>query len=112
MRPIDLIKIIYYELDARKAESLIVLDMRKVSSIADYFLIASTDSERGVKALVDFVSRKLKEEFNVITKVEGASGGRWIIIDVGDILVHIFHNDTREYFQLESLWSDAQVLKI
>ena len=110
MKSFDNVKIIYNELIERKAENVVVLDINKVSSIADYFIIASTDSERGVKSLVDFVSKKIKERFGNIGKIEGASGGRWIVIDFGDVIVHVFHKDTREYFNLESLWDDAKVV--
>ncbi|MEE2975672.1 MAG: ribosome silencing factor [Thermodesulfobacteriota bacterium] len=110
MKSFDNVKIIYNELIERKAENVVVLDINKVSSIADYFIIASADSERGVKSLVDFVSKKIKERFGNIGKIEGVSGGRWIVIDFGDVIVHVFHKDTREYFNLESLWDDAKVV--
>jgi len=112
MKSLDIVKTIYFELFEKKAEDIIVLDMRKVSSIADYFVLTSIDSERGVRALSDFASKKLREEFNIRPKTEGLSGGRWIILDIGDIFIHIFHSETRDYFQLESLWRDAKKISI
>ena len=112
MKSLDIVKTIYFELFERKAEDIIVLDMRKVSVIADYFVLSSINSVRGVKSLSDFTSKKLKDELNIHPKIEGLREGRWIILDVGDIFVHIYHSETREYFQLESLWKDAKNISI
>lgn len=104
----NLIKHICSSLDARKAEDILVLDIQSVSSIADFFIIASADSERAVKSLADNLVREVKKKFKLKAKIDGLTDNRWIIIDTGDLIVHIFHSETRVKYDLESLWYEAK----
>lgn len=92
----------------KKGENVILLDLRGVSSVCDFFVLASGVSEPHVLALSEEVRDRLEEEMNLRPwHVEGASGRRWILLDYVDWVVHIFHKETRDYYQLERLWRDA-----
>lgn len=98
----------------RKARDLVVLDLRQISSATDYFLIASGTSDLHVRAIADHIIEELKKEMGVRPDhVEGLRGGRWILIDYIDFVVHVFHPAARDFYQLERLWGDApqQVLE-
>ena len=91
----------------RKAQDLKVLQLGEVTSLTDYFLICSGASERQVKAIADAVMEKLRMVGVRPMHVEGYKNGRWILIDFGDFVVHIFSDETRSYYGLEKLWADA-----
>ncbi len=91
----------------RKAYDLRVLQLSEVSSLADYFLICSGNNERQVQAIADAVQRKLQAESIRPHHVEGYKPGRWILLDYGDFVVHVFDRETRVYYGLEKLWADA-----
>jgi ribosome-associated protein len=92
----------------KKAFGLDVLAVGALTSIADYFILASTTNERQSVAVADAVVMKLKEELGVkALLVEGTVPGRWILIDFGDFIVHIFTEDVRRFYGLERLWGDA-----
>ena len=81
------------ELDSKKAINPVVLDTKGISSFSDYFIVASMDSERGVKALSEHINLLLKKELKIETKTDGLSSPSWVIIDTGDITIHLFHKD-------------------
>ena len=91
----------------RKAQDLKVLQLGEVTSLTDYFLICSGASERQVQAIADAVLEKLRTAGVRPNHVEGYKNGRWILIDFGDFVVHIFKIETRSYYGLEKLWADA-----
>lgn len=108
----EMVKKIYDSIDDKKGEQIAVLNIGKISSMADYFVIASASSERQVKAIADNVEDELsKHEINPKGK-EGHNTSRWILLDYGDIMVHIFHNEEREFYNLERLWKDAPYVDI
>lgn len=88
-----------------KARDITVLDVRKLTSIADTLVIASADSARQVKALAHHVRDRLKESGAAIVGVEGEEGGEWVLVDAGDIIVHVMQPAVRAYYNLEELWS-------
>ena len=91
----------------RKAEDIVVLEMREKSSIGDYFVVMSAPSSVRVKAIVDHVEDELqKHGFRALHK-EGAAEGHWVLMDYGDIVVHVFYHETRKFYSLETLWGDA-----
>ena len=92
----------------RKALDLRVLQLGEVTSLTDYFLICSGASERQVQAIADAVLEKLRSAEVRPLHIEGYKNGRWILIDFGDFVVHIFSDETRSYYGLEKLWADAQ----
>lgn len=93
----------------RKAEDIVMLDISKVSIIADYFVICSGTGDRHVKAIAREIEEKLREEDAIRPiNVEGITEGTWVLMDYGDVLVHVFAPETRDFYRLEQLWSGAQ----
>jgi ribosome-associated protein len=92
----------------KKATDLDVLEVGKLTSIADYFIIMSAGNERQAQAISDNIAARLKEELGVRPLlIEGTTPGRWILLDFGDFIVHIFTEDVRRFYGLERLWGDA-----
>lgn len=92
----------------KKATNLDVLEVGALTSIADYFILCSATNERQAQAIADSVVDRLKEEMGVRPLlVEGATPGRWVLIDFGDFIVHIFTEEVRRFYGLERLWGDA-----
>jgi ribosome-associated protein len=100
----ELIDVTLTALDEAKAIDVIVFEVSKLTSISDYMIIASGRSNRQVSALADKVVEASKKIGVQPLGVEGKSEGEWVLVDLGDIIVHIMHPDTREYYQLEKLW--------
>lgn len=93
---------------SKKAERIVILDVSKQLVITDHFLICSGSSDRQVKSIADEVQKVLAAERNVKPyRREGEREGRWVLLDYVDFVVHVFHTDDREYYDLERLWSDA-----
>ena len=94
---------------SKKGEDIIVLDLRDVTSVSDFFIIATGTSTVHVKAIADEIQEKLKAEDRVAPwHVEGYEAQRWILLDFVDIVVHLFDAETRAYYQLENLWKDVE----
>jgi ribosome-associated protein len=91
----------------RKAHDVTVLDLRGISTATDYFVVASGTSDVQVKAIADHVVEELKKEGSSVAHVEGLRGGRWVLLDYIDFVVHVFHPQARAFYQLENLWGDA-----
>jgi ribosome-associated protein len=96
----------------KKAETMKLLDLRHLSTFTDYFLICTGQSDRQVQAIADSIVIELKEDgFNPIS-VEGYREGRWIVIDYGDMVVHVFLDALRDFYDLEQLWFEARKVPI
>ena len=94
--------------DTKKAEDIVVLDVRKLSSVTDFFVIASGTSEPHLRAILDEVTDRLREEHDVRPRaVDGTVHGAWVVLDFFDVIVHLMRADARERYDLESLWGDA-----
>ena len=93
-----------------KADQIVGLDMRKVSSFADSFVIASGGSSRHVRSIADAIIKAVEKSDERPIGVEGIDEGRWVLIDANDVIIHIFAADSRDDFSLERLWSDAPVI--
>ena len=94
--------------DDKKADNIVVLDVKKLSSITDYFVIASGSSEPHLRAISDEVIDKLRDDYNLRPRaVDGKLQAAWLVLDYFDVIVHIMRNDVREHYDLESLWGDA-----
>ena len=91
----------------RKASDVVVLDLRGISTATDYFVIASGNSDVQVKAIADHVRDELKKDSVRPEHLEGLRGGRWVLMDYVNFVVHVFHPQAREFYQLERLWGDA-----
>ncbi len=95
----------------KKAYDIKALDISKVSTIADYMVIISGSSDRQVQAIADNIRTGLKK-YGKVNDVEGESEGKWIVMDYGDVLVHIFHDPIRSYYDLDGLWRIAPELEL
>jgi ribosome-associated protein len=92
----------------RKAVELIQLDLRGLSSVADYFLICTGRSDRQVRAIHDGIHLGMKNEHGILpTRVDGVTQAQWVLMDYGDVIVHIFTPEMRDYYRLEQLWGEA-----
>jgi len=97
----------------KQATDILLLDTRQVCSFADYFVICTGDSDRQIKAIYDEVEHALKKEGILPHHYEGTLDSGWLLLDFGDVIVHIFASSEREYYQLDKLWSRAiPVLRI
>ena len=96
----------------RKARDLTVLDLREVSGVTDYFLIASGTSDTHVKSIGDHLIDEFKKEGVRAGHVEGLRGGNWVLVDFFDFVVHVFHPSARGFYQLERLWGDAPAYEL
>lgn len=95
----------------KKGADIVLLDIRRVSLLADYFVICSGASERQVRAIVDEILEKVKKEAGIIPlNVEGVPSSGWVLVDYGSVIVHIFAPSLREYYSLEKLWSEATMV--
>ena len=99
--------------DNKKAEDIVILDVRELSSVTDYFVIASGTSEPHLRAIVDEIQDKLRDEHGIRPKaVDGTFHTAWVVLDFFDVIVHIMRGDVRERYDLETLWGDAPRVKI
>ena len=101
---------IIHALEDKKAKDLKVIDIHKLTTIAHYFVICSGTSTTHIKTLADEVEEKLKEKEVRPLHREGYNSARWILLDYGDIVVHIFHEEDREFYNLERLWQDGRAI--
>jgi ribosome-associated protein len=98
--------------DNKKAENIVILDVRKISSVTDYFVITSGTSEPHLRAIVEEITGKVREEDGQRPRaVDGTAHGAWVVLDYFDVIVHIMRQDVRERYDLESLWGDARQVK-
>ena len=100
----ELLALILTSLDDDKAEDVVQIDLRGKSSIGDYMVICSGRSTRQVVAIAEKLTDKIKQELGRLSKIEGKDGGDWVLIDTGDIIVHVFRPEVREFYQLEKMW--------
>jgi ribosome-associated protein len=91
----------------KQAEAVVILDVREQISITDYFVICSGSSDRQVKTIAEEVEKALKTVGRSPVRVEGGQAARWILIDYVDFVVHVFHDEERDFYRLETLWQDA-----
>lgn len=106
-------KIIVEALLDMKAEEVITLDLRELEeSVTDFYIVCHGNSTTQVSSLADTVYRKVKEEMGLTPKAqEGKAFANWILLDYFDVVVHVFHKEAREYYQLEELWNDAETIE-
>ncbi|MEM1064800.1 MAG: ribosome silencing factor [Pseudomonadota bacterium] len=98
---------ILVSLEDDKAEDVVVIDLAGKSEMADHMVICSGRSARQVAAISEKLVDRLKQEFRVTSKVEGKDAGDWVLIDTGDVVVHVFRPEVREFYQLEKMWLSA-----
>jgi ribosome-associated protein len=107
MAPEALTALVIDALDDLKAVNPVTLDVRELSNVMDYLVICSGTSSRHVKSLADNVSRKAKEAGQMPLGVEGEDAGEWVLVDLGDVVVHVMQPATRDFYDLERLWVSA-----
>ncbi len=95
---------------SKQGEAIVVLDVRDLITITDYFVIASGTSDRQVKTIADEVVKSLKEQGTRPVRREGEAAAGWILLDYVDFVVHVFSQEQRDYYRLDNLWTDAPVL--
>ncbi|USK69280.1 ribosome silencing factor [Peribacillus asahii] len=93
--------------DDKRAEDIVALNMQGISLIADYFLICHGNSEKQVQAVAREMKEKAEEAGVDVKRLEGFDEAKWVLVDMGDVVAHIFHRDERLYYNLERLWGDA-----
>ncbi|CAI2660856.1 ribosome silencing factor [Apilactobacillus apinorum] len=98
--------------DSKRAHNIVALDVHEVSLMADYFVIMDAASNRQVKSISEEIADKAEEAGINVKAVEGKDTAKWILLDMGDVIVHVFQEDEREYYNLEKLWSDADYVDI
>ena len=98
--------------DNKKAENIVILDVRKLSSVTDYFVLASGTSQPHLRAIVEEISSQLRDVHELRpARSEGTKNGTWVVMDYFDVIVHVMHTETRQRYDLEGLWGDAKPLK-
>jgi ribosome-associated protein len=99
--------------DNKKADDIVILDMQKLSSVADYFVIATGSSEPHLRAITEEIREKLREDHALRPRaVDGAVGASWVVLDYYDVVVHVMRTETRALYNLEGLWSDAPRVRL
>ena len=96
----------------KRAKDMIILNVKELSNFADYFVICSGTSDRQVRALASSIRENLKKSGVVPLGVEGENLGKWVLMDYNDLIVHIFYEPVRAFYDLERLWSDAPMMEI
>ncbi|MEA3335251.1 MAG: ribosome silencing factor [Chloroflexota bacterium] len=97
--------------EEKQASAITLLDLREISVLADYFVICTSDSTRQTKAILDSIASDLKkEDILPLRPPEGKPDAGWTLLDYGDVVVHVFNESTRQFYDLEQLWKDAQVV--
>ncbi|MEH7437498.1 ribosome silencing factor [Neobacillus drentensis] len=103
----DLLKIAVKAADDKRAEDILALNMKGISLIADYFIICHGNSDKQVQAIAREIKEKAHETGYDVKRMEGFDEARWVLIDLGDVVAHVFHREERSYYNLERLWGDA-----
>ncbi len=108
----EVLKKIIRTLDSKKAEDVTAIIITNLTILADYFVIANGTSTTHARTLAEEVEYQLSQEGIEPNRTEGYNGSNWVILDYGDIVVHVFYKETRDYYQLERLWSDGEMIDI
>ena len=108
----EMAKIAYHALDDKKAEDIVMLEVSEVSTLADYFIIANGTNANQVQALVDSVDEELSKNGVQPIRVEGVGNKNWVLMDYGDLIVHVFAKEDRLFYDLERIWRDGKLTSI
>jgi ribosome-associated protein len=107
-----LLEIAYKAADDKRAEDIIVLNMQGVSLIADYFVICHANSDRQVQSIAREMADQAGQAGYDVKRLEGFDAARWVLVDMGDVVAHVFHKDERQFYNLERLWGDAPIIEV
>lgn len=103
----EILELVVKAADAKRAEDIVALDVQNVSLLADYFVICSGTNERQIQAIVNEVVDQAEQAQIEVKRIEGKDSAKWILIDLNDVIVHVFSQTERDFYNLEKLWSDA-----
>ena len=107
----EILKIAYTVLDEKKGEDIKVIDISNISVIADYFLIASANNINQLQAMSDELQEKFSKEGIEVKQVEGNRSATWILLDYGDLVIHLFDKEDRLFYDLERIWTDGKIVE-
>ncbi len=107
----EMLKIAYTVLDEKKGEDIKVIDISNISVIADYFLIASANNINQLQAMSDELQEKFSKEGIEVKQVEGNRSATWILLDYGDLVIHLFDKEDRLFYDLERIWTDGKIVE-
>lgn len=108
----EMAKLAYEALDDKKASDIRIIDISKVSVLADYFIIASGSNRNQVQAMADNVEEEFHKAGHAVKQIEGYSSANWILMDFGDIIIHLFDEENRLFYDLERIWRDGSSITI
>lgn len=111
MKPEDLRDLVIKTLDDMKGIDIVTMDVRTLTSITDYMIVCTGRSTRQVKALAESVAAKAKETYAIIPRVEGNGDSEWVLVDLGDVVVHVMLATTRSFYSLEDLWEPVKEMR-
>lgn len=101
-------KIVYDALDEKKGDDIRIIDISQITMIADYFVIASGGSSNQIQALINNVEEKMQKSGYTVKRIEGNKNSTWVLMDYGDVIVHVFDKEDRLFYDLERIWSDGR----
>lgn len=104
------VELIYQSLDSKKAIDIKILDIEKITPVADYFVIASGSSDSQIEAMMDAVDEVMTKAGHQMKHQEGFKRGGWVLLDYGSVVVHIFDTENRQFYDLERIWKDADTV--
>ncbi|GAJ99077.1 MULTISPECIES: ribosome silencing factor [Geomicrobium] len=108
----ELLKVAVQAADGKNAQNLMALDMKGISILADYFIIGHGGSVKQVQAIANEVKSMAEKAGAEVKRMEGYQEGRWVLVDLGDVVAHIFHEEDRLYYNIEKLWGEADQVEI
>ncbi|GAB2318152.1 ribosome silencing factor [Alkalibacterium sp. s-m-22] len=109
---IELLEYVVKAADDKMAQEILALDMKEVSLLADYFVIMHANNNRQLDAIAQSILEAAEKNQQPVKRVEGKDQGKWILIDLGDVIIHLFNEEEREFYKLERLWSDAEQVDV
>lgn len=112
MQAKEMAKIAYHALDEKKGEDIRIIDIAGISVLTDYFIIANGSSESQVQAMVDNVEEEMHKAGYSLKQREGYGSGNWVLLDFGDVIVHVFDKENRLFYDLERIWRDGKNIEI
>ncbi len=108
----EILEIAVKAADDKRAEDIMAMDVRNISILADYFVVMHGNSEKQVEAIVNEIVDQEEMAKVEVKRIEGRDSAKWMLIDLGDVVVHVFHYSERSFYNLEKLWSDAPLVDI